>query len=73
MSHKENNNIVHFQAEKILYDLERQIKDIGKIYGEQSIKDSLECVNRSRDILRGKLEDEDIFEIDIDSFFELHI
>ena len=52
------NNIVHFQAEKILYDLERQIKAIGKTHGEYSIKDSLEVIEISRTILRGELDNE---------------
>jgi len=55
---KKNNNVFNFQAEKILYDLERQIKTIVKTYGEYSIKDSLEVIEISRSILRGKLDNE---------------
>lgn len=71
MADKKNNNLIHFQAEKILYDLEHQIKTIGKTYGEFSIKDSLEAIKISRAILRKELEvedDDDIFEVDVDSF-----
>jgi hypothetical protein len=63
VSDKENNNIVHFEAEKILYDLEKQIK---AIVGNNS--EELEFVKIAKDILRGKLEAN--FEVDIESFLK---
>jgi hypothetical protein len=46
---KEIDNIIDFTAEKILYDLEKEIKSLP------DNDDSLECIKTAKAILRGKI------------------